>query len=238
VIISTATSLAAALGREERVEPVSFPAGIQRVVVAVDSGQVEIRGSDRTTVSGERRLTIGVERPSLSETVTGDTLRIDTSCDWWGWGWCGAGYVLDVPRSVSVDVLSRAGGVSVSGVDGEVKASSYGGRVSAEGLTGPANLSSQAGGVTATGLRSKRVTADSSAGRVSVSFTEVPDWVETHSSAGGVRVELPDGPAVYRVDAESSAGETRVAVINAPAADHFIKARSSAGSVEVIYPNG
>jgi hypothetical protein len=237
VIISTASSLAATLGREERVEPVSFPTGIRKVV-AVDSGAVEIRGSDRTTVSGERRLTIGVERPNVSETVTGDTLRIETSCDWWGWGWCGAGYSLDVPRSVAVDVLSRAGRVSVTGVDGEVKASSYGGRVTAEGLGGPANLSSQAGGVTATGLSSGRVTADSSAGRVSLSFAEAPDWVEAHSAAGGVRIELPPGPVVYRVDASSSAGDTRVEVNNGPVADNFVKARSSAGSVEVVYLSG
>jgi hypothetical protein len=238
VIVSTATSLAAALGREERIEPVSFPAGIQRVVVTVDSGPLEIRGSDRSTVSGERRLTVGVERPTVSETVTGDTLRIDTSCDWWGWGWCGAGYVLDVPRSVSVEAVSRAGGVIVSGIDGEVTARSSGGRVSADDLSGKATLTSQAGGVTATGMRSRQVVADSSAGRVSVSFAQAPDAVDAHSSAGGVRIEVPRDDTVYRVDAHSSAGETDIAVNNGPTAGHSIGARSSAGSVEVVYPNG
>jgi hypothetical protein len=215
--------------------PLSFPAGVSRVVIAVDAGTIEVRGGPRDTVEGDRRVTSGFDRPVITETRVGDTLRLTARCPRYFVHTCSVAYTLDVPRSVSVDVHSDAGRVTVEGIDGEVKARSDAGTVSAADIGGPVDLSSAAGRIEGTDLRGPTATAESSAGRVSLAFTAAPTDVTARSSAGGVEIEVPADGSTYRVAADSSVSEPDVQVATSPDADRSITAVTSAGGVSVTY---
>ena len=79
-----------------------------------------------------------------------------------------------------------------------------------------------------------RVTVTSrSLGSVTLAFVAPPTDVTARSSAGAVRVEVPDDGTAYRVDAYSSISEASVGVPRDPLSAHRITASSSAGSVTV-----
>ncbi len=93
-----------------------------------------------------------------------------------------------------------------------------------------------AGSVGATELRSPAVDAKTSAGSVRVSFLVAPESVRARSDAGSVTVNVPEDATTYHVEADTSAGSTRVRVRTDPTSPRSISASSSAGSVTVDYP--
>jgi hypothetical protein len=235
LILFSALHIAGALGHQDVVEPVSFPAGIGRVVVSVDTGWAEIHGTDGPEVRGERHLSLGFERPAVTERIEGETLRISATCGPVLSHWCGASYDLEVPRSVSVDVESSSGHVTVEGIDGDVRARAHAGHVIADDIGGTLDARTSAGGIEGSGLRGADVTAQTQAGSVVLGFVAAPGSVTARSSAGRVQIDLPRDDRAYRVDASSSVGEPDVAVDTSPTSDRVITASSSAGSVEVGY---
>ncbi len=196
------------------------------------AGDVRVLGADVERVEVRMRLTRGLSAPAVSTGVRGGTLVLEDDCPAVVLGSCRVDYEIRVPRDVAVAVDSGAGdveaadlraGVELESSAGEVRAARIGGRL--------VRLSSSAGDVSAEELTAASVDAASSAGDVDVDVTRVPDRVLAESSAGNVRVLLPD--AAYAVDAETSAGDEDVTVRQDPDAPAGVRVRSSAGDVVV-----
>ncbi|WP_224391296.1 DUF4097 family beta strand repeat-containing protein [Pseudonocardia sp. ICBG1293] len=204
-----------AVGQEEQQtvdEPVDGQ--VTRVEIDSDAGPLRLVAGERASVEQDLRWT-GDTRPQVDQQLDGGVLRITARCPDGIMSRCQAGLVVTVPASSSAQVDLRAGGVEV------------------EGLTGALDLRASAGAVTATGVGPGDVQANSGAGAVELTFAEAAADVSAESSAGGVEVRVPIGPA-YEVTAEATAGSTEVGVPDQPGADHRITARSSAGGVSVL----
>jgi DUF4097 and DUF4098 domain-containing protein YvlB len=157
--------------------------------------------------------------PTVTSRVDGDVVSVQVDCP-------ALGFMTSVTLVVQVPP------------DGSVEARSSAGSVKAEGLSSDLDLGSSAGSISATGLTSGSVVADTSAGSVSLTWSAGadPTAVEASSSAGSVRVLVPDVAGVaYDVEADSSAGSVTVNVRTDPSSDRRIRATSSAGSVLVAY---
>ena len=235
VLVWLAFSVVQVLAHETRRETFAIDGTVRHMVIDLDDGSVTLHGVDVESVTGTRRIEKGLHSPHFRETLVGDTLRITSGCSSWFSTWCEVSYDLYVPRGVTVDAHSSGGSVKASGLTGDLTLKSSAGGVSVDGSSGRLRLHSSAGSVKVTNASSRDIQASSSAGSVLLAFLVPPSSVTATSSAGSVRVALPNGPTLYRVDANSSAGGTDVAVNTSPTATRTIRAQSSAGSVHVVY---
>lgn len=189
------------------------------VRVEADCGSITLLEGAPGVVTTQATIRSTWREPKVTSRLESDVVQVTVDCP-----------ALSLGSSVSLTVEVPPEGV--------VEAHSSAGSVTAQGLSSDLTLSSSAGAVSATEVSSSRVSADSSAGSVSLSWAASadPTTISATSSAGSVRVSVPDDAAVaWRVDADSSAGSTTVEVRTDPQSDRTITARSSAGSVAVGY---
>lgn len=208
---------------------------VDRVEIDVSSGRVEIVGSP----SGETRLDFSVKSGwsrdgGIDHSVSGGVLRVTGGCDSGVFPgiWCESDVTITVPASASVSADASAGTLVVSGLSGETSLDSDAGSIEVSGQRGPLTVHSAAGSVRVTGLDADVVKATSSAGDVEIEAVSPPRSLDAESSAGSVRVSLPDD-ASYDVETDSAVGRELVTVESVPGARHEVRAFSSAGSVEV-----
>jgi DUF4097 and DUF4098 domain-containing protein YvlB len=230
-IVFSAISILDAGARASERRVVTYDAA-RSLRVESAAGDVRVVGADVERVEVRMRITRGLSAPAVTTALRGGTLVLEDDCPAVVLGSCRVDYELRVPRDVAVAVDSGAGdveaadltaGVELESSAGEVRASRIGGRL--------VRLSSSAGDVSAEELTAASVDATSSAGDVDLDVAKVPERVLAESSAGNVRVLLPD--AAYAVDAETSAGDEDVTVRQDPGARAGVRLRSSAGDVVV-----
>jgi hypothetical protein len=229
-----AVSLADLLAHSRREQTLSFP--VTKVLEVRTDGSVTVRAAAVEHITVVRRIDRGFRHPAYTAGVVGDRLVLTGSCPVMVNQWCRVSYTVEVPATTTVTVHADAGGVTVTGIDGDLDLSSSAGSVTVTDASGAVRAHSSAGSVTADHLRAADVDASSSAGRVSLSFAVPPSSVVAHSSAGSVEVVVPDDETAYRVDASSSAGSESVDVRTDPASTRTIEVSSSAGSVRIHYP--
>jgi DUF4097 and DUF4098 domain-containing protein YvlB len=253
MIAGGAFSLASFAARKTTVKNVSFK-DAKTIRLDSSSGSVSIRGGDGPSVTGSRKVVRSFTKPSVRETVSEDgVLLLRTRCGGFLAVNCEVNYTLNAPKGVriegqtsggsiklievvgDVDVKSSAGGITAQKMGGALKLDSSAGSVRVEGASGPLDLSSSAGGVTVIGATSETVKADSSAGSVNITFVRAPMTVDAESSAGGVKIVVPEDSEAYRVDASTSAGDSTIEIKTDPKSKRAIKVRSSAGNVSVKY---
>ncbi len=210
-------------------------AGITGIDVGTNAGAIVVSGGDQDSIEITHRASYAFAKPRLDETTENGTLTLDARCNRIALGPCDVSYTITVPEGISVRARSGGGSITVRDVEGAVDIYSSAGGARAERLGGTLVIRSSAGGIDAVELRSRFVEAVTSAGSVRLSFVVAPDSVRAESSAGSVRVTVPDDPTTYRVDASTSAGTTRVRVRTDPTSQRSITASSSAGSVFVDY---
>jgi hypothetical protein len=189
--------------------------------VRVDNecGPISLREGPAGVVTTDAKVKYSWRIPTVTSRLDGDVVAVEVDCP-----------ALGIMTSVTLVVQVPP--------NGSVEARSSAGSVKAEGLSSDLDLGSSAGSITATGLTSTTVVADTSAGSVSLTWSgdAGPTAVEATSSAGSVRVLVPDVAGVaYDVEADSSAGSVTVDVRTDPSSERRIKATSSAGSVLVAY---
>ncbi len=209
---------------------------VDRVEIDVSSGRVEIVGSP----SGETRLDFSVKSGwsrdgGIEHSVAGGVLRVTGGCDSGVFPgiWCESDVTITVPSSAVVSADASAGALVVSGLSGETSLDSDAGSIEVSDQTGPLTAHSDAGSVRVTGLDADVAKVTSSAGDVEIEAVSPPRSLDAESSAGSVRVSLPDDVS-YDVETDSAVGRERVTVHSRPGARHEVRAFSSAGSVEVV----
>jgi hypothetical protein len=201
-------------------------------------GEVQIvPGAKDDEISVRRRLTYGLRRPFVEERIDGDTFRVrDGNCAVPVGTACHVRWLIQVPRGLPVEVTTRSGAITVSGLSGLVKLTSHSGEVRARTLSGTAiQLLSYNGKVTGTDIRSGLVVATSTTTPISLTFSTPPKRVWAKSQTGSVGVILPPGTEPYKIDAQG--GPTAIGTISDvkddPKANRSITVKSDKGDVSV-----
>ena len=230
-------SLASLMAHERTTVTNELLKNVTRVELGDVPGKLQIEGSDEVRNRLTQMITSGVTTPDVSWRVEGSTLFYDGNCRWFD-SRCGIDVGLRTARNARIAASISGGDVEVQGMTGQLDLRSDSGEVHVDDSTGDMNLASSGGDVQGRRLGAERVTAESSGGDVRLEFSGVPREVVADSSAGDVEIVLPPGPAAYRVDTTSSAGDTNVGVRTDPNSNRSIRVSSSAGNVTVRYAAG
>ncbi|HEU0042580.1 MAG TPA: DUF4097 family beta strand repeat-containing protein [Jiangellaceae bacterium] len=214
---------------------VSIDESFSRVEIDVSAGTVELVGTSDDGATLESRTEHSwFSDASVKHEIDGDTLHITGDCS--GTlvlsAWCVTNVTLSLPADVEVVAKSSAGTVTARGLEGETRLESSAGVVRVEDQSGDLTAHSSAGRVVVDGLSADTANVTSSAGTVEIHAVQPPRSLDAESSAGTVRVSLPDGVS-YDIDADTSAGSTTVDAPSDPSSQYKVRAFSSAGSVTV-----
>lgn len=206
------------------------------VSIELTVGDVQIvPGPKDDEISVRRVLTYGLRRPFVEEEVDGDVFRIrDGNCAVPVASICHVRWLIELPRSLPVDVATAAGDIRVSGLSGPVKLTSTSGSVQASTLSGTAvQLLSHEGKVTGRDLRSSHVVATSRTGDISLTFSVHPRLVRAQSVTGPVGLVLPHEDEAYKITARAGGSRTVTARSDAHA-ERSITVRSDKNDVSVL----
>jgi hypothetical protein len=209
---------------------------INHIKIDVQGGSVVLRGGDRRDVRGERRVTHGLQEPSLREVIAGDTLTITGGCPIVSGVWCEVSYNLEVPVAVSIDAENGAGSIDASGLSGSLRLHAGAGSIDLDDASGDLDLKAGAGSIDATRVRSARVVAESGAGSVNVVFVAPPTRVKAQAGAGSVDIEVPRDEATYNVVSLGRGKGDGVDIATNPDSSRSIDADAGAGTVSIHYP--
>ena len=226
------------VAREDETVTSEFDAaGLVALDIRVETGSIEVVGTDTDVIRLTVDLTHGLRPTGHRAEVEGDTLVVRSSCPWVG-QWCDADYRLEVPAELAVRADIDDGHLTIRDIDGPVEADGDDGSLELVRLSGDLVADTENGSVVATGLRSQSVDADSDNGSVRLTFAEPPRLVEATTDNGGVEVVVPDDDTTYLVDIDTDHGSTDIGVRTDPDSDRQIFGRSHNGSVTVRYPTG
>ena len=114
----------------------------------------------------ERTETWSIERPSVSEEVVGDELRVRADCNA-VLSWCDVSYVLEVPAGTTVLARTGSGSFQAEGT-GDVRADTGSGDVDLSSVDGDVDLRTGSGEVTVDDVRGRSVVARTGSGDITV----------------------------------------------------------------------
>ena len=225
---------------------------VERIVVTVDAGAVEILPGTSDTIKVERQLKFDDERPRVEHTVVNGVLEIVADCPGgfiFGSS-CSVDHVLRVPASIDVEIDTGAGSVHVTGLDavvlantgsggielvnlsGRVTAETGSGGIVLERLSATADLSTGSGSIRGTDVMSLRMVAETGSGSINLGFGTAPDDLDLVTGSGSITLTVPTGS--YRLDLDTNSGSSSSSGITEDAASpRTIRARTGSGSIRV-----
>ena len=242
-------------GEPDHVEQAGFVVTepVERIVVTVDTGRVEIMAWSGASIEVERLLSFGDERPRVEHNLANGVLEIESDCPASFFsigGSCSVDHLLRVPASVDVQIDSGAGTVRVSGLDsvvvadtgsGTIELVDLGGRVTAETGSGgiglerisaTVDISTGSGGIRGTNLTSLQMNARTGSGSINLDFDGTPDRVELETGSGSITAAVPAGP--YRLDLDTNSGSaTSSGITEDGSSSRTIRATTGSGSIRV-----
>lgn len=242
-------------GEPDNVEQADFAVTdpVERIVVKVDAGRVEILAGSGNTVEVERLLRFNDERPRIDHTVTGGVLEIEADCPGSFFSIrssCSVDHLVRVPGSVDVEIDLGAGTVLVSGLDavvvattgsgaielvdlgGRITAETGSGRVVLERVSGTADVSSGSGSIRGTDVRALQIVAETGSGSINLEFGTTPEEVELQTGSGSIAVAVPAGS--YRLDLDTNSGSaSSTGITDDASSPRTIRATTGSGSIQV-----
>ncbi|GAA2560444.1 hypothetical protein GCM10010435_34700 [Winogradskya consettensis] len=214
------------------------------IVVSGSSGDVSVKTAAITETRIKRIVRTDGRDPGQSYSITGSTLKVDTSC---GMS-CRVSYEIEAPAGVKVtgelhsgnislvdvgtaDVSVNSGEIYLQRIAGAVKAESTSGSITAHALSGPATLNTTSGNVEGLELTGgKPITAEARSGNVELHLVQ-PASVTANASSGNVELLVPTGS--YRFRSEVGSGEVESNLTNSPAATNSISVTTGSGNIKV-----
>ncbi len=206
--------------------------------VEVDSGSAQVSldagAPDRVTVRDT--MDWALRRPSVATELRGTTLKVAVSCiSPLGLFPCGVRLDIQVPAATAVHVRSSSGSTQVSGVSGEVWATTTSGRVRLEGVSGPIRVQATSGRIDAAELSSTEVRASAWSGRVALAFARPPRTVTVTTMSGPVAVVVPARQVRYRVGGLSTSGAWQIdPTVVGSASPRSVDVTTTSGPVSVL----
>ncbi len=135
-------------------------------------------------------------------------------------------YEVRVPAQTRVWIDTSGGGITVSGIRGEVKTDTSGGGISVTDVVGDVDADTSGGGITLRDIQGN-VRADTSGGGVEA--TGITGSVKAESSGGSIELERVSGD----IDADTSGGGIRILE-----AGGRVVADTSGGGIEASFVRG
>lgn len=205
---------------------------VERVVVDVDAGRVEIvgvPGPDARVVRSRHSL-VGAAS-ATTQRVDGGLLRVIGVCPGGLVLNCRTDFRIEAPAGAIVEVITASADVSVDGMTSSVEVTSKGGTLRLRKLGGKSLVAKTgAGAVSAIDIAATQV--DVGARRsVTVAMTKVGDSVSIETVKGPVDVSIPDAP--YKVKTDSAIGVVKVDVTQSPGARRSIDVTAPEGDIRV-----
>lgn len=208
------------------------PVEITEIQVTGGSGSVEVRPGATSRVDIHRKVHYFKPfqpRPGATHRVDGTVLHLDTNLGTSFPFFVAVDYIVDAPAGVRVAGGLSSGSLRLSGVSAvDVKTSS--GSIALTGVRGDVTATSSSGSITGRELHSPRIEATATSGSVSLDLAE-PGDVKAQASSGAIKLTVPDGH--YRIDTKVSSGRTDVNVANDLAGPYHLDLRASSGAITV-----
>jgi hypothetical protein len=220
--------------------------------VSVDSGNLTVGpgAAGRLRLAGTAHYSLVRSRVTWHRTRSGVT--VDSYCPL-PTGVCSADFTVAIPASARALLSDGSGDMTLRGLTGRVSAGAGSGNVSADGLSGTVDLgdgsgdivgtalsgprvtfSNGSGNISVTGLTSTHVVATNGSGDVTLTFTKVPSYVHVSDDSGNVTLILPPGKTtLYRVNANTSSGNSVVGVPTSSVSRHVIKVTDGSGDITI-----
>jgi len=197
-----------------------------------DMGKVTLVGS----AEADAHVVITSRRKDLDELlsirfdespgVVSITARKKHKFDWFSGSGNNIQYEVRVPAQTQVWIDTSGGGISVSGIRGDVRTDTSGGGISVTDVVGNVDADSSGGGITLRDIQGN-VRADTSGGGVDA--TSITGSVRATSSGGSIELERVSGD----IDADTSGGG-----IGIVEAGGRINADTSGGGIEASFARG
>jgi hypothetical protein len=185
---------------------------VSTVVVIGHVGNISVTGGGGSSVSVTQQVTYSKTPPTTTRTISGKTLTVTYTCP--SQPVCTVGYVIQVPRDVTVQAQADAGAIRLDGLAGNVTAKARVGLINAAGLSGASvSLTTDGGGITA-------------------SFTAAPGTLAAVAHVGAIILHLP-GSDAYKVSADARVGHADVGVRQSSSSDHVITATTDVGAIKI-----
>ena len=208
----------------------SVSAPVQTLVVNAQVGDVHVIGGDSGRVSVTEHITFRGTAPRTTHRVTSGTLALDSNCP--ALEICSVGYVITVPRAMTVRVGDNVGAIRLQSLSGQVTAHTNVGDIDLGSVSGPIEVTGHAGLIRGQNVSSARATLRLSAGDIDVTFSAAPAAVTATTDVGAVTIRVPGGRS-YAVNASALIGTTRISVTRDPASPHAITASTKTGAITI-----
>jgi DUF4097 and DUF4098 domain-containing protein YvlB len=135
-------------------------------------------------------------------------------------------YEIRIPTQTRVSVETSGGGITISAIEGTVRADTSGGGIGITDVVGDVTADTSGGGISLRNIKG-RVTADTSGGGVEAVEIEGP--IRAESSGGSIELERVTGD----IEADTSGGGIRIVE-----AGGHVKADTSGGGIEASFTRG
>jgi len=203
-------------------------------ITAWDKNEVFVSETKRMDVFSKSEAEIAVEKTDASYSQTGNTIVIGGPA--FSKRWIKSSFVIKVPAGFSCDLSLRAGAVSVTGLKGDVDASTGGGAVELADCYGNADVSTGGGSVSVSGTL-KNVEVSTGGGSVSVD-NATGDRIDISTGGGEISISNASGT----IKASTGGGEISItdasASIKASTGGGQVTCRNVGGSIRVSTGGG
>jgi hypothetical protein len=195
----------------ERTRDYTVTAPLHALTVKDQVGSVTVMGSNRNSVHvTEHQIYRGLP-PETRRSVSSGTLALGYSCRSSD---CGVSYVIQIPRSLRVQVSTGTGAIWL------------------RSLLGRINATADVGSVHGQGLLSRMADLRTDVGSISAEFKVAPALLVARADTGSVSLSVP-GQTSYAVTATTSLGAVHLNVPRSSSAAHVIKASADVGTVTI-----
>lgn len=191
--------------------------GIDRVMVQVESGRVEIVVEERSDIAiTTERVSSAWSDPQSSVDVDDGTLTATGECEsTFFTSNCAVNYTIAVPPEMitQLDITTTAGQIDIQGSSADVNARTTAGAITLIDYSGPsADLKTTSGGVT-------------------VHAFTAPESLTVETVAGGVDITVPD--VGYQVSTDTTVGGIDVTVSQDSDSNRSIAVKTTAGGISI-----
>jgi DUF4097 and DUF4098 domain-containing protein YvlB len=243
-------ALSATAATEDRLEKTFSVGPGGKLVVEANVGSIEVTTSDRKDVhievtrSAEARGLLGGGNAEERETKElkankvdfnqdGQTVIVhaerDKEADRNSRVNLKVRYVVSIPSQFAADLKTAGGGITVAGLNGELKAKTSGGSLKFAEITGPIDGRTSGGSISLTKSTGES-TLKTSGGSIKV--LDHKGDLTARTSGGSITVERVEG----NVQASTSGGSVNALLTKAPTAD--VRLETSGGGITVGLPEG
>ncbi|MFU8947481.1 DUF4097 family beta strand repeat-containing protein [Mycetocola zhadangensis] len=206
------------------------------VSIDVPNATITLGPSDDDQVSVTMRGTYSGTKPRLEVREDDGEVEITGGCPrgWFVFNRCSVRIDIQLPAEVDVESDGQNGGVTATGLAGDLDLSTTNGTLLMKDTSGRLDLETTNGRIELSDVTSTEVAAETTNGAVRMEFADAPNTVSARSTNGEISVSVPNDGQSYRVDADTTNGRVDTADIRTdPDADRSITARTTNGRVTV-----